>query len=289
MTFGQAMRSREIVAGQCGVRASACGSPLVETTKMEIQRSLCDPLRRVIVVSACLLGATCGGSHGPTAPTTATISSLAVSSPNSTIFIGATEQLTATATLSNGSTATPAGTWGSDAPAVATVSASSGLVMGVGAGEATIYFDNMGRRATKVVRVLPNYAGIWSGLYVVTSCTRSGGFMDTGFCPGGIPGKPMTIRYTFNFRQDGDVVSGSLDPSDTATADGAVSTSGTLVISARIPEPNGMDFRDDRTWQLNVSPAGDLTGTVASVITSSRLSGQTSFNGTISTSTRAAQ
>ena len=76
--------------------------------------------------------------NSPTAPTLPT--KVTVSSPNSTILVGQTEQMTAIVTLSDGTTTPGVGTWGSDNMSVATVN-QSGLVMGIAPGEVTIYFD----------------------------------------------------------------------------------------------------------------------------------------------------
>jgi uncharacterized protein YjdB len=76
----------------------------------------------------------------PTIPATPTLSSIAVT-PNSphSLAVGSTEQLTATGTYSDGSTADISSqvTWSSDTPATATI-ANDGLATGVAAGTANI-------------------------------------------------------------------------------------------------------------------------------------------------------
>jgi uncharacterized protein YjdB len=74
---------------------------------------------------------------------TPTPTSVAITSPDSEIWVGQTEQMTATVTMSNGSTKAATGTWGSDNTSVASVN-QSGLVTGVGAGSANIYMDATG-------------------------------------------------------------------------------------------------------------------------------------------------
>ena len=130
----------------------------------------------MLAVGFMLLSAACGGGSTPVAPTpvvpSPTVSGVTVTSVNSRVFLGATEQMNATVTLSNGTTQTAAGTWGSDNTIVASVS-SSGLVTGVSAGEATVYVDVPSMpRATKRIRALPTYAGTWIGTYlVITWCS----------------------------------------------------------------------------------------------------------------------
>jgi len=77
-----------------------------------------------------------------------TVSTVTVTSNRSTIFVGQTEQMTATVTMSDGTTKAASGTWGSDNTSVATVN-QSGLATGVAPGDATIYFD-----ATNATRIL---------------------------------------------------------------------------------------------------------------------------------------
>ncbi len=95
----------------------------------------------------------------PTAPEIpdATQTSVTVTSTNSTIWVGQTEQMTAKVNMSDGSTKTATGTWSSDNTAVATVS-SSGLVTGISAGTATISCTEGGMSGTKLITV----RSIWS-------------------------------------------------------------------------------------------------------------------------------
>lgn len=86
-------------------------------------------------------------------------SAVTVTSTNSTIYVGQTEQMTATVTMSDGTTQAATGTWGSDNTNVATVN-QSGIVLGIGSGTATIYIDTTegGKRGTKLLTVRK----IWS-------------------------------------------------------------------------------------------------------------------------------
>ena len=102
-----------------------------------------------------------------------TLANLAVSSRNTFVFLGDQEQMTALEYLTDGAVQLGAGAWSSDAPDVALVNA-SGLVTGVGSGQATIAFDMGGRRASKIIRVVPNFAYDWNGTYVQTECHGTG-------------------------------------------------------------------------------------------------------------------
>jgi len=81
-------------------------------------------------------------------------SAVTVTSPNSTICVGQTEQMTAITTMSDGTTKATTGTWGSDNTNVATVD-QLGVVLGIGPGTATIYIDTTegSLRGTKLLTV----------------------------------------------------------------------------------------------------------------------------------------
>jgi hypothetical protein len=152
----------------------------------------------------------CGGqSSNPTAPTptpsvTPTLTTdVSVTSPNSSIGLGTTEQMTAIANLSNGTTdANPIGTWSSSAPGVATVD-SRGLMTTVGVGGVSIYFDmGGGSRNGKGITVNPEFEGRWSGDSVVTRCTSSGSYLAMHFCRDFLP-VGTTVPYTLDMTQTG--------------------------------------------------------------------------------------
>lgn len=93
-------------------------------------------------VIATVVTVTCGGNSFPTAPTTTTsstqtVTSLMVSAAATSLAVGATTMVTATATYSDGTSATVTPTWSSNSTGVATVS-SSGTVTAVAAGDTTI-------------------------------------------------------------------------------------------------------------------------------------------------------
>lgn len=136
------------------------------------RRSSCVGVGCVLVLGVACSG---DGNGNPLAPTSVSITSAS----NATFFIGATLQLEAQATLSDGTTrVATAVTWGSDAPGVAIVSA-TGLVTAVAAGEVTIFAD-VNPRGTMRLRVLPDFNGTWHGMETLASCDDSGSFED--FC-----------------------------------------------------------------------------------------------------------
>lgn len=84
-----------------------------------------------------------------------------VTSARNTIYVGQREQMTATVTMSDGTTQTATGTWGSDNLSVAIVN-QSGLVTGVGSGEVTIYIDTTGNQSGLVTEIGSNDMAIAS-------------------------------------------------------------------------------------------------------------------------------
>ena len=87
----------------------------------------------------------------PTAPEISdpTQTGVTVTSSKSTIWVGQTDQMTATVTMSDGSTKAATGTWGSDNTSVATVN-QSGLVTAVSSGAATIYIDLVDSQSARI-------------------------------------------------------------------------------------------------------------------------------------------
>ena len=94
------------------------------------------------LTSAAMALAACGGGNSsptPVAPSAPTVTGVAITGTATLTSRGQTSQLTATATMSNGTTQAVTGqaTWQSSNTAVATVSA-AGVVTAVGDGEATV-------------------------------------------------------------------------------------------------------------------------------------------------------
>jgi trimeric autotransporter adhesin len=105
-----------------------------------------------------LITASVGGISGSTALTVKTLSSLTVSPTTPSVGVGTSAQLTATGTMSDGSTQdlTNLVTWSSGTPAIATVSntaGSKGIVVGKAIGSATVTASFAGISKSVVVTV----------------------------------------------------------------------------------------------------------------------------------------
>ena len=203
-----------------------------------------------------VLASACGGGDSPSAPA-ATPQSVTITSSSDRLFIGASETFSATATMSDGSTRSVTGTWGTDAPGVATVDASTGRVTGVGSGMVTVFVDYQGRRGTKLIRGLPNYQGTWSGSYAVRSCSQSGQASLVDLC-GATLSVNRVLPTNLNLTQDGDRVQGRFFLGTLgADASGPVQGDGRLLLTGVV---NGDSLTIDTSWSLDSSSAGRITG-----------------------------
>jgi hypothetical protein len=113
-----------------------------------------------------------GGGSGP--PPSPTLTSVTIVAQDGILFLGQTYTFSMSARLSDGATVTTGGTWGSDAPAVATVNSVSGSVQIVGLGEATIFVDYQGQRGTRRIRTTVRYEGTLDGVMRLTGCSQTG-------------------------------------------------------------------------------------------------------------------
>ncbi len=106
-----------------------------------------------------LISASAGGMSASTTltVTAATLSSLALTPANPTLKIGATQQLSTTATFSDASTrdVTASASYVSATPTAATVGASTGLSTGIAAGSSLVTASYGGKSATSTVTVSP--------------------------------------------------------------------------------------------------------------------------------------
>ena len=164
---------------------------------------------------ACLLGALvfvgCGGDNkgnpgGPSGTLVAT--GLTISPATDLIKINGSETFALNAAMSDGSSRPVSGTWASDAATVASVDA-SGRVTGRAAGEATISGDAQGLRATRRLRVLPDYQGDWRGGWAITGCTADGDWARVDICQALPTGAVSAFRLTVT--QTRDTVTGNVD------------------------------------------------------------------------------
>lgn len=118
---------------------------------------------KTLFYSVGLLAATllagCGGGDQGRAPIlglpAATLVSLAVTPAAPSIALGLTQQFSASATLSDGSTQPVTAAWTSATPAVATINAASGLAASTGAGSSVISAAYGGMTASATLTVTP--------------------------------------------------------------------------------------------------------------------------------------
>ena len=204
---------------------------------------------------------------------------IVVTSPNGHVFLGGSEQMTATA--SDGRVL--AGTWGSDNPSAVTVNAATGLAAAVSAGQANVFYAADGRQGAKLIRALPNFAGAFAGNYLVTNCAATGEMAAANVC-NTVPVPPL-VPYTFDFAQTGPVLTGrvlvlGIDAVQPFAA--TIGVGGDVTVTGTVTAPGG--FTVNTTWQISQKTAGVITGTIAQVWTAPGvLTGQTNIAGTINT------
>jgi len=191
-------------------------------------------VHRALLLVVVLQAAACGGSSSPSTPTPApatavTTASVAINPATDLVKILGTEAFTATATMSDGSSKSVAGTWATDAPAIATID-SAGKVTGVAPGQAAITVTYDGAKATRTIRVVPDYQGNWTGEYTVLTCQDSGDFSKEDWCKAAL--EDGVVRVTMALTQTRDVVSGTWTHDVmSGTAQGTIEADGTLPLA----------------------------------------------------------
>jgi len=218
-------------------------------------------MRKLLPAFACvILFAACGDDNGnPTAPSTpaSNVNSITVNLADS-IKVGETTQASGTANMSNGSTQAVSSGWQSDNPQVATVT-STGAVAGVGNGRATIFVVQGGRQGQKVIRVVPDYQGVWQGRYTVNACVDSGIIRSAGGCASFFPGS--SAPYGLTLTQSGEAVSGrmTLGQATTEAISSPIAADGGLQFNTVV---NSNISRVDVVVRLNQAFPGQLSGTL---------------------------
>ena len=220
--------------------------------------------------TAALVAASCGGNKTPTTPTPppVTVTTVTLSTSTDMLKVGERVTFAATALHSDGSNATVTD-WSSDTPSVATVDAASGLVTGVSAGQATIIARHDGVTGTKLVRVVPDYQGTWSGTYRVTNCTDSGDFATFGWCS-----ITLGLRgsITISLSQFRDSVTGTLALNEvTGPVSGPIAINGAITLSGIAVSGDASATLSN--WNTNAASPGSMTGSFQFRITSTGLSG----------------
>lgn len=238
-------------------------------------------MRRPRLAWAVLIGmiglgaAACGNSGGsplsPASLSTITGITLAVNPPG----VGATVTATATLSLSTGNFAVVSSGFTSDTPSVATVTA-VGAVTGVSIGDVTIAVDYQGFKASRKVRVLPNYAGVFYGSYTLDACVDSGGFTDSGFCAGFSAGSIGYLAVSNLQSADLTTLIGQfiLDPDfliGLGTTTGTISPSGNLAYAGMML--SGTKRADFRNFTGASPSVGHINGHFELVWTDSTMTG----------------
>jgi hypothetical protein len=196
--------------------------------------------RLALIVVTLAVSWSCGSSSNSStpAPSAATVSAVNVSGVASLSSIGQTIQLTATATLSDGTTqnVTAKATWQSSNSGVATVS-SSGLMTGVASGTVTITATYQGKAGTATTTTTPppstpgasprgsmsaTIDGTRWDAVIISAAAISGGVLRVGgqdskttpFVALGVAVPPGVGTYTVS-AATGATVAGSLDQTST--------------------------------------------------------------------------
>jgi hypothetical protein len=177
---------------------------------MRIFRSLRVRPRLPAVAGLALLALiACDGNKSPTSPNggNRVVTGVALTPGTDFLKIGESATFAMEATYSDG-TREPmtAVTWGCDNPAVANIT--SGRVTAVGSGRATVFGDCPHGRATRLLRITPDYDGEWAGQYRWRSCRASGELERERICaemPVGMEA-PIALQAS----QDRDRIAGKL-------------------------------------------------------------------------------
>jgi len=195
--------------------------------------------RRLLIVFAAVLA----GCGGPTAPSPVA-TGLAIVPSEDLLTIKASLTFTVVGTFADGNSRAVEAKWVTDNPAVATVSA-GGTAVGVGAGSMTLIAIAEGQTVSRVVRVVPDFRGAWSGQAQVTGCSAG----DFRTCGRSYPtGQIHAIAATLS--QTRDTVAGTVqfDAPGTATSpmyigsvSGPIQLAGSLVLQGTLTRqlPNG--------------------------------------------------
>jgi hypothetical protein len=224
----------------------------------------------------------CGGSDGvgpPTSPSPST-TALVITSSTDLLKISHSETFTLTATMSDGSSRTVAGTWRSDSPAVATVDG-NGRVTGAGSGETAISAESNGLRAVpRTIRVLPDYQGRWSGDWRVGGCTTDGDWARSDICREVPVG--MVLPFALALTQDRDTAAGDVTLDDVVgPVRGSIRTGGQLgVTGAFTMTDEGITIDVTVTdWETTTTDNQRMTGRFALVFRAAGLQGSVRFDG----------
>lgn len=238
----------------------------------------------------------CGGESTPTAPTSTaapaapTVSSLRIDGADA-VRTAFSSDYTATAVLSNGTTQTVTPTWSSSASSVASVDG-NGRVTGQSHGSATLTATHQGATATKIISVVANFGGQWSGRYVLRACDQSGVFLAIEYCqeigPVGSTG-PITLSLTQG-GTDQNQVSGTISFGGILTGNvaGNVTADARLVLGANFNvNASGVTFTFRvGGWDSRLSGPSNMTGRWSDNLTAVGVPGNAYTENELQTMTR---
>ena len=239
---------------------------------------------KILVASVLLLSVLACGKKNPSTPSP-TLSGIAITTGSDMVRINANESWTLTATFSDGSTQVVQGTWSSSTPAVATVD-SSGRVRGVASGQTTVAADYQNQRATRQLRIVPDYHGRWEGGMTITGCSDSGDF--AGACEAFPNGDVFVFVFTAN--QTRDTITGTTDFGDNqpGPVSGTIQTSGHLVVTgAYVITVDGLPLELTMAeWQTTTADNLVMTGQISLRISVPGLQGFVMPAGTLTAVTK---
>ncbi|MEO8482381.1 MAG: Ig-like domain-containing protein [Acidobacteriota bacterium] len=210
----------------------------------------------VVFAAACHKGNNTSTTPTPVTPGAPTVTQLSLSPVQALQKMTQSQQLTATATLSDGTSNVAQPTWTTDAPAVVSVS-STGVVGGLSPGQANVFADYRGQRATASVRIVPDYGGGWSGAFFITNCQLSGDWTRTTACDGEV--SSTNWKLTLAATQDGTSVAATV----ISIVDMPVATTGDLAVDGTLTLAGSSTVRldgDDWTAQVTDWQTRTITG-----------------------------
>ncbi|MCX6539239.1 MAG: Ig-like domain-containing protein [Acidobacteria bacterium] len=226
-----------------------------------------------------------GGGGGGTPPTTPSVVVTSVTISGSTDMLKVRESVTftATATHSDGSNAAVT-QWSTDAVSVMTVDAVTGSATGVAAGKATLIASHDGVVGTRLIRVVPDYQGTWSGSYRVSSCSDTGDYTTFGWCN---TVRGQVLPLTLSLSQTRDTVSGTITIYEyTGATSGPIADNGVITLSGTAV--NGNASMTITKWSTTAASPGLMTGSFSIRNTSTDLSGSAEMNCDITTMQKSA-
>ncbi len=222
-----------------------------------------------VVAFAVAITACNSPGSGPLGPSTSLTTGLTVRSMRDQLFIGGSDILTVS---SSSGTAKSDVSWGVDAPEIAAIDPATGRLVGISSGRATVWADVRGMRGTKLFRVLPNYAGVWTGTYAVTACHESGDFQTLRFCSSFPAGTTLGMAMTLVQAGDGVTLStftlGGIEGEGGA---GTVDLDGMLPIAGA--RTDGSIAVELQNLRLQSTRPGAITGSYEQVWTGGELTG----------------